>query len=113
MKLKQKLVAGALVAALATPFGLWGYTRIYPYTPAGVHKVEREAREWTERLGYQVIGIAARNDDLGGDGYVSVTVEARRDGQDRRMSIQCVSPKPVMLSWSCREQSLSLDVLKK
>lgn len=94
---------------------LYGYYKYYPYTPAGSAKLDREAREWATNLGYKVDGVSARNDDLGGDGdgYASVTIEAKKDGQAHRMSIQCVAPKLVMLSWGCRENSISINNLAK
>lgn len=110
---KMKWLGALALAGCLTMAGGYGYYKYYPYTPAGHAKVEREAREWATNLGYQVTGIASRNDDLGGDGYASVTIEAKKDGQDHRMSIQCVAPKLVMLSWGCRENSISINNLAK
>ena len=108
MRLKRKLFFIAVLLLVISGFAGAGYNKWYEYSPAGKAKVEHQAREWANDLGYKVIGVAARNDDSDGDGYVSVTVNvAKPSGGEELVAIECKKASWVMLSYGCRETKLN------
>jgi hypothetical protein len=115
MKLTRlsKLVVATIVACFLAIVGCTAYSKLYEYSSAGKAKVELQARTWATDLGYKVVGIAARNDDTDGDGYVSVTINViKSSGAEERMAVECKKAAWVMLSYGCRETSLKLDAMK-
>lgn len=107
-RLSKLIVATIVVCLLVAAYG-----KMYEYSATGKAKVELQARTWATDLGYKVIGIAARNDDTDGDGYVSVTINVvKSSGTEERMAVECKKAAWVMLSYGCRETSLKLDAMK-
>lgn len=108
MRLKPKLLFVTVLLLIIALFAGVCYNKWYEYSSAGKAKVERQAREWATDLGYKVIGVAARNDDSDGDGYVSVTVNvAKPSGGEVLIPIECKKTSLVMLSYGCRETKLN------
>jgi hypothetical protein len=70
-------------------------------------KLQEQAREFTESMGYTVKGVSCMNYDSDSDGYVSCAVNI---GMQEPMQIECASTYSI-LSRGCRMVKVSLKGL--
>lgn len=74
-----------------------------------MEETEAQARTFSDKLGYKVVGVSCVSHDSDGDGYISCTVRHEpSSGVYKEMAIECAGGLAGFFKKGCRQVKLNL-----